>query len=1781
LCNVIAGLFVGVAPPALAWAGDGTAGSDRQLAQLWGRASKAHAALNAAIESQQRGDFEAAAAALQEAQSRQDDLSPQEREELARLRQANAQALQARRDGAELLRRAEQALRSGRASEAAEYVKRAAATEQYLAAADKLRYTQLSAQLRLGTSRPQPAAGAISPTEARAKLFQARAQLADGHWEVAENLAHQVQRSGATFSPTEDSPARLLEDLGKMRRDPKALIQASRAALAHKEFDRAEVYAHQAEQYAGWSLPWSDSPARVQREIQSARASAGSANPSLSLAAAGRADASPVTTPAANNAPAPLPAPLGYPVVPSVGSSAVQVGGTAAPADPHAAAVRQAATPPGTASPDTEKARALLRQGRQALAQGDFATARRCAEQARILRADLHWSDDTPERLLNDVARTEARRQVPAVQSATATAAAPTGGPAQTKEEAAALVQEGRVHLREGMLDDATRCAQRARALTSVRWGLFEDNPSALIADIEKQRARHNREESVRVLAEARRLYEQGDYDAADRAAYRAESLHGPYSIWELGDRPSKLHADVQGAREKNIKPKLPPAPPTVAQAPRGGPAATNPPTAEAATGATTDPAAEARARQMLAEGRYALQNGDPARARALADQVRAMHVTLGRPGDDSPEAIYIAIAQQTGGPLPQAGAPLAGGPPPASGPAAERQSAHQRAVYLMAEARQCAREDRLLDARQKVIEAQRLEALFAPGEEMPEMLYQQIALRARQRMDALVNRATETARFGGGDVTVRLQKAEQDLQQARQLAVGFGQDPSGVDRLLVVVRQQCAMASAATPPAPAATPPAPGPGGSPVVRKDVPAGAAPAPQAAPAARKLEMARLELQHGDTALARRLAEEAARDPQSPCRDEALAVIRTVDTEEYNQKRLRVMRTFDAAWSAYLRRDYVNSGNMIAAIDTALLDETRQDKLRDMMATPEMQPANRGQVVQAGGPGAAARPTTLPPGAGQAHATDDPDSALLRRTQAMRQILFDKLRKEGLEKQTEALDKFRTGQQEAAMDLLRDYLTGLDGKQLDAHQMALLRRPVEARLKQLQLLHEQEQFANRTADKHRLAKDSIEKVQLAEQQKQKNVAELMKQFNALYHEGKYEDATALAMRAHDLDPDNPVVTAAVGIAQTQSNKKKFDDIKGRRESTTLNALDAAEDEGQPSVITRDIAIDKEAAEKAAKRTGASAVPMPRHNDKEREIERMLSTPVTLNFTNAPLKTVIDDLRAFKGINIWVNEAALAEEGISTDRPVTVKLDQIALRSALTLLLQNMHLTYVIRDEVLQITTRKDAQGKLNPVTYQVADLVIPVDDFATLTPASAITNMPPATPPGGQPTPSPITGPMSLSGGTGVGTPTGYSSSQPSGSPFATDTSAANSGNWNKKVTKTNEEVLIKLIMNTVEPQSWSEMGGPGTIDYFPNTMALVINQTPDIQEQVAELLEALRRLQDQEVAIEVRFISVAEDFYERIGVNFHVNFLTHPKSDFQQQLTTGTFQPDALINQFTPNHFISGVQPNLAFTPDLNVPLNVDTFTQTIPPFGGYPGIPGAGGITTGIAFLSDIQVFLFMEAAQGDTRTNVMSAPKLTLFNGQTANINITDTQPFVSQVSVTPQQGIFTFTPIVAQYVSGQNIALTVQAVISADRRFVRMSLVPTIAQPSSPIVTLFPIVVPIFPNFDNTGTGQPVVFTQFIQQPRINSVNVQTTVAVPDGGTVLMGGFKRLFEGRVEAGPPILSKIPYIDRLFKNVGYGKETESLLIMVTPRIIIQEEEEERQTGYVRPRTVIP
>jgi Flp pilus assembly secretin CpaC len=80
-------------------------------------------------------------------------------------------------------------------------------------------------------------------------------------------------------------------------------------------------------------------------------------------------------------------------------------------------------------------------------------------------------------------------------------------------------------------------------------------------------------------------------------------------------------------------------------------------------------------------------------------------------------------------------------------------------------------------------------------------------------------------------------------------------------------------------------------------------------------------------------------------------------------------------------------------------------------------------------------------------------------------------------------------------------------------------------------------------------------------------------------------------------------------------------------------------------------------------------------------------------------------------------------------------------------------------------------------------------------------------------------------------------------------------------------KSLEERLIGLITQAIDPASWSENGGEASIQYYRLGMALVVSQTPSNQEEIVNLLTALRRLQDVEVVIETRVISLPSELAE--------------------------------------------------------------------------------------------------------------------------------------------------------------------------------------------------------------------------------------------------------------------------------------------------------------------------
>jgi hypothetical protein len=67
-------------------------------------------------------------------------------------------------------------------------------------------------------------------------------------------------------------------------------------------------------------------------------------------------------------------------------------------------------------------------------------------------------------------------------------------------------------------------------------------------------------------------------------------------------------------------------------------------------------------------------------------------------------------------------------------------------------------------------------------------------------------------------------------------------------------------------------------------------------------------------------------------------------------------------------------------------------------------------------------------------------------------------------------------------------------------------------------------------------------------------------------------------------------------------------------------------------------------------------------------------------------------------------------------------------------------------------------------------------------------------------------------------------------------------------------------VMQVIQNTVAPATWECRGGSGVIGFHHGALALVVHQSPEVQDQVRSLLEHMRRSQEVEYFVETRFIT---------------------------------------------------------------------------------------------------------------------------------------------------------------------------------------------------------------------------------------------------------------------------------------------------------------------------------
>ena len=782
----------------------------------------------------------------------------------------------------------------------------------------------------------------------------------------------------------------------------------------------------------------------------------------------------------------------------------------------------------------------------------------------------------------------------------------------------------------------------------------------------------------------------------------------------------------------------------------------------------------------------------------------------------------------------------------------------------------------------------------------------------------------------------------------------------------------------------------------------------------------------------------------------------------------------------------------------------------------------------------------------------------------------------------------------------------------------------------------------------------------------------LAMLVEEYNALIDSQRFAEAEAVAKKAGQLAPDNPIVRQLIAQSRVIRRLDAQKSIEGEKRQGFADVMEDTEKSAAPFVGPIAFPTTRDWEDLTKNRTRLQAEGRTRATPAELQIQKRLNARVKATHRDQPLSAVLDALAKQAEVPIHIDMVGLEQEAVRSDTPVTISLDQpISLKSALKLLLEPLHLDYVVKDEVLKVTSPRLVKGQVYSVSYPVADLVIPIpnfsadglgitgalrDGYSRISPrggASVQYGPPPAGINAGRSASDSSLDAASLAqlqlGGGGAAMGSGQS-------PQFGATGGGGAG--------ADFQSLIDLIQNTIQPQTWSTVGGQGQIQPFATNLSLVISQTQEVHEEIVDLLEQLRRLQDLQVTIEVRFIRLNDTFFERIGVDFDFNIQSgvnaplnmtalptstngsiNPTDVGLQARPGGRSQTIGLDNSGFPGVALSTTALSQAFggqagggqagggqagggqagggqagggqagggqaggttsggtvTPRnfFSIPFRQNSFgSATVPSLPGLPD-PATSAANFGFAILSDIEAYFLIQAAQGNTRSNVMQAPRVTLFNGQQAYISDSTQRPFVT--SVIPVVGDFAAAQQPVISVLSEGTAVNVQAVVSSDRRFVRLTLVPFFSQIGKVEQFQFEGTRSTKSKSSDEKTGlsgdanagapavsagvetqaksanEQEIFSRgtTIQLPEYIFTTVTTTVSVPDGGTVLLGGIKRLREGRNEFGVPILSKIPYINRLFKNVGMGRTTDSLMLMVTPRIIIQEEEEGKLLGTTRP-----
>lgn len=698
---------------------------------------------------------------------------------------------------------------------------------------------------------------------------------------------------------------------------------------------------------------------------------------------------------------------------------------------------------------------------------------------------------------------------------------------------------------------------------------------------------------------------------------------------------------------------------------------------------------------------------------------------------------------------------------------------------------------------------------------------------------------------------------------------------------------------------------------------------------------------------------------------------------------------------------------------------------------------------------------------------------------------------------------------------------------------------------------------------------LEEEAAQQAAAQEAERQRKIDEALDRLRQLQAELKYEEALQVAEQILFLDPNNPAALLMQDVLRDVIFYREWEQIQRDKETSYF----AETNRIQEGLIIPDqiMSFPSDWPEISFRRGNIQSFV---ESEADRRVLATLEqTRIPASFQDNALEDVLAFVATVTNVNMDVDWESLIDIGIERDTEVTLELREVPARVVLDRVLEKVspddfsRADWAVNDGILLVGSEERLRQNRFIVIYDVRDLLYEVPNF-TETPALDLDQILQ----------------QSAQGGGGGG-----------GSIFQDDETGEAEG-------LTEEELLdrlLEIIQTNVDPNGWDEAGGEtGVIQ--PLNGNLIITNTAKNHRDIQSLLNQLREIRAIQISVEARFLSVTQEFFEQIGfdVDVYFNAQNNQFESAERQLSAlgggtlaneglsllpsevvnTTFNPgapggpgyfvedfDEQTNTITYAFFPDGVQFGVAQPSPLSiVPVQSNSAGMaealTSNPFAREvldlnPALAIAG------TFLDDIQVDFLIEATQADRRNVTLNAPRLTFVNGKAANIFVVQQQAFVSDLTPVVGTGAVAFDPTTSSLQSG--FTLAVSGVVSADRRFVTMTIITGISN-----VIGFETGTVSAVAAGSGDNAQSQIATGFFDLPQLAVTQVSTGATIPDKGTLLLGGQRLVTEFEVETGVPVLSKLPIINRFFTNRVETKEESTLLILIKPTILIQNEEQE-------------